>query len=179
MKLIDTAFDLLDSNPEAFRSWGNYGGRAGFAIVGAVRAKEIGHPDVPQLVARCLAMGPAQDAWSPNDREQRIVNFAAVLALIDPPTARQVLATLGSPEELVQRGVTQSRDWLFALALADPERATQLADRLIQRAKEDRGGQNGLSATGLVELGTILTAKDRLRELARYGSLPREIDKDD
>jgi hypothetical protein len=28
-----------------------------------------------------------------------------------------------------------------------------------------RGGQNGLSATGLVELGTILTAKDRLGEL--------------
>jgi hypothetical protein len=55
----------------------------------------------------------------------------------------------------------------------------KLADKLIERAKNTRGGRNGLSETGLVELGSILTADDRLTMLRVYGSLPREIDDHD
>ncbi|MDB5309205.1 MAG: hypothetical protein JWO38_3407 [Gemmataceae bacterium] len=176
-KMIDAAFDLLDGQPEAFRSWGNFGGRAGFGATAVVRAREIGYPDVAGLVARTLAMRPTgADAWSPEDRADQLVNIAAALAIVDPGTARGVLAGVAPPDELPERASRQRRDWLFALALADPERATVLVDKLIDRAKEARNGGNGLSQSGLVELGSILTDTDRLRTLTVYGSLLREID---
>ncbi len=179
-KLIDTAFDLLDRDPEAFRSWGNFGGRAALAAMGTVRAKEIGYPDVAGLVARTLALRPTgQDAHSPDHRAEVLVNIAAVLSLVDPATARHVLAGIAPPEEFVTRAVAQRRDWLFALALADPGRAVSLADKLIDRAKNARGGRNALSETGLVELCSILIAADPLKELSSYGNLPREIGGDD
>jgi hypothetical protein len=179
-KMIDAAFDLLDRDAESFRGWSGSGGRAGLAAVGAVRAAEIGYPDVPHLVARCLALRPTgQDAFSPDTREDTAVNVAAVLALIDPATARQLLGTVAAPEDYVERAMSKRRDWLFALALADPDRAKGLADRLIELAKASRGERNGLSETGLVELGLILTAADRLKELTQFGSLLREIGEDD
>jgi hypothetical protein len=180
IKLIDTAFDEMERNAEAFRSWSNFGGRAGLAAIGAVRAKEIGYPDVAQLVARTLAMrDPAQDLWSLRERENNVMNLAAVLACIDPATARNLLASIAPVDEFIEKAVSQQREWLFALALADPERATKLADKLIDRAKNTRGGRNPLSNTGLVELGSILTADDRLEALTIYCSLPREIGDDD
>jgi uncharacterized GH25 family protein len=180
IRTIDIAFDLLDRDAETFRSWSGYGGRAGFAAVGAVRAREIGYPDVAGLVARTLAMRPtAEDAWSADDRENNLVNIAAALALVDPATARRLLAGVAPPEEFLARATSQRRDWLFALALADPERAIKLADKLIERAKTARQGGNALSATGLVELCSILTAPDRLKELSSYGNLPREIGESD
>ena len=176
VKSIDAAFDLLDANPDAFRSWSNFGGAAGLAAVGAVRAKEIGYPDVASLVARTLALRPSRQYESPEEYGKQSVNIAAVLALVDPAAARHVLAGVAPPDEFVTRALDHSRDWLFALALADPERATLLADKLIERAKTSRSGRNGLSETGLVELGSILTARDRLRMLGMYGNLPREIE---
>lgn len=179
VRMIDTAFDFLERNPEAFASWGG-SDRARMAAAGAVRAKEVGYPDVPHLVARCLALrAPGEDGRSSEDRHQRAVGLAALLAFVDPATARQVLATVAGPEEFVNRATTQRRDWLFALALADPARATILADKLIERAKETRGGRNGLSETGLVELASVLVAPDRLREFGHFGSFFREIGDDD
>jgi protocatechuate 3,4-dioxygenase beta subunit len=180
VKTIDAAFDALEADAEGHRSWGSSGGRAGLAAVAAVRAKEIGHPDVASLVARTLALRPTgPDAWSPEDRNDQLVNIAAALALVDPAAARHVLAGVAPPDEFVKRALTHRRDWLFALALADPERAVGLADKLVERAKEARGGRNAISATGLVELGSILTAPDRLRLLTMYGNLPREVGDDD
>jgi hypothetical protein len=178
-KLIDTAFDALERDQDALRSWSSFGGRAGLAATGAVRAAEVGHPDVAHLVARCLAMRSNRDAWSAEDRENQAVNLAATLAQVDPATARHLLATVAPPDEFVRRAVSQRRDWLFALALADPVRGKELADKLIARAKDARGGRNGLSETGLVELGSILTAKDRARELGGYGNTFRDIEERD
>src|SRR5262249_11015410 len=58
VKTIDAAFDSLDRDAEAHRSWSSSGGRAGLAAVATVRAKEIGHPDVASLVARTLSLRP-------------------------------------------------------------------------------------------------------------------------
>lgn len=181
VKLIDAGFDLLDGDADGFRSWSNYGERAGFAAVAAVRAQQIGHPDVPGLIARTLALRPAgQNVWgSPEHHAEQTVNVAAVLALIDPLTARHLLATVAPPDEYVTRALSHRRDWLFALALADPERATVLADRLMERARTARDAKNGLSGTGLVELGTILTSRDRLTELTGYGNIARELGDED
>ncbi len=179
-KMIDAAFDLLEAEPDAFRSYSNFGGRAAVAAVAAVRAKEAGYPDVPHLVARALAMrSTGADTWSPEGREDHAVSFAGVLSLIDPAAARYVLATLGSPDELIKKAATKRRDWLFALAFADPQRATALADTLVKQSKAARLGGNAASGTGLVELGSILTAPDRLAELSRWGNLPLRILEDD
>ena len=178
--MIDAAFVILEAEPEAFRSWTNYGGRAALAAVAVVRAKEAGYPDVPQLVARALAMrSTGADVWSPEDREGHAVSFAGVLSFVDPAAARQVLATVGSPDEVVRKATMKRRDWLFGLAFADPHLATGLADALVTNSKAARLAGNAASGTGLVELGSILTAPDRLAELTRYGSLPHEVGDDD
>ena len=115
-------------------------------------AKEIGHPDLGSLVARTLALRPPrQYQSSPEERWKQLVNVAVVLALVDPAAARPVLAGVAPPDEFAARAAEQSRDWLFALALADPPRAALLVDKLIERAKTNHGGGNGLSKTGLVD----------------------------
>lgn len=174
-KTIGAAFDLLERQPEGFQSWSNYGGRAGFAAVAAVRAKEAGYPDVADLVARALAMRETGDEWSADGREERAVNVAAALARVDPAAARRVLATVAPPEAFAERALEKRRDWLFALALADPDRAVPLVDKLLERAKTRRDGRNALSGTGVVELGSILTDRDSLRELTTFGNLPRAL----
>jgi protocatechuate 3,4-dioxygenase beta subunit len=180
IKAINAVYELLEADPEAFRSWSNSAGRAGLAAVAAVRAKETGYPEVAGLVTRALAMRPVgRDDWSPENHESNIVNIAAVLALVDPATARHVLATVAPADQYVERALSQRRDWLFALALADPERAMTLIDRLIQRAKTQPDAKNALSATGIVELCSILCADDVLTALAVYGNLPREIRDED
>ncbi|QJW99975.1 carboxypeptidase-like regulatory domain-containing protein [Frigoriglobus tundricola] len=180
VKTIDAAFELLERDPAAFHRGSTIGKREYLAVVATVRAKQIGHPDVAALVARTLAMRPVgrDYKWAPDERDEERVHLAAVLALVDPGAARHLLAGIATPNEFLARAPAQSRDWLFALALADPERAKGLADKLLERAKAARGGQDALSETGLVELGSILTAHDRLRELAIYGNMPREIEDD-
>ena len=179
MKLIDTAFELLEQDLGPTTAWYLHGGRCEPAAIGAARAKEIGYPDVPQLIARCLAYRPTGEDGRIEDRDRNIVKLAAMLACVDPATARQLLAIVGPPDALLQRALTQDRDWLFALALAYPEQASQLADKLIQRAKDARGGRNGLSGTGLVELTDVLSAKDRLKELQRWLHVSQEVDEDE
>ena len=117
-----------------------------------------------------------QDWDIPDSRDHRTVNLAAVIALIDPATARQLLRTLGTTDEYLAKAAGQRREWLFALALADPDLAKGLADTLLDSAKRS---PNRLGGTGLVELGTILTAPDRLKVLQSFASLPREIGDDD
>ena len=129
------------------------------------------------LVARTLAMRPTgEEAMRGDGREDELVNVAAVLAWVDPASARQVLAAVAPAEAFVDRAVTKRRDWLFALALADPDRAAVLVDKLMERAKDRRDGRGGLSGTGVNELVSILTADDRLRELTAFGSLFRELE---
>lgn len=175
-RLIDRAVGLLDSDPDGFRSWSNFGGRAGLAVVAAVRGNQIGHPDAAGLVAHVLALRPTgQEAIGTNDREDRLVNVAAALALVDPTTARRVLAGVAPPDRIVDKALSRKRDWVFAMALADPERACELVDRLFERAAADRGPGPALQSSGVLELARILTAADRYEELSTFGSLSREI----
>jgi protocatechuate 3,4-dioxygenase beta subunit len=171
MKTIDATFDLMERNPEAFNSWSNFGGRGGFVVLTAAHAAQIGHPDAVTLTARALSLRTGDDPYSPESRNEHIVNFAAVLALSDPAAARHVLAGIAPPDEFVNKALSSRRDWLFALALADPERAVQLVDKLIDRAVAGRG-QSALSGSGLSELSIILLADDKLKELAGWASLP-------
>jgi protocatechuate 3,4-dioxygenase beta subunit len=177
--LIDRAVAMLGPDADEFRR--HSGGAAGYGVLAAVRGHEIGHPDVPGLVARALAARPAgRDGWGSGDRRPRLlVNVAAGLALVDPAVGRQVLAGVAPPDKYAEFAAGKGRDWLFALALCDPERAAKLADALIDRAKAGRTPGNALSHTGLIELISILTAEDRYEALSSYGELPREIREED
>ncbi len=125
------------------------------------------------LVARALAVRPtAWDAWSVDGWHDPLVNTAAALALIDPATARWVLAGVAPPAEYADKALTQNRGWPLAPALADPARAVPLVDKLLAKANaRPAGGGNSPSGTELVELGSVLTAADRPKELESYGNL--------
>ena len=177
-RMIDRAFAVLDAERDDLSRWGSSGGRSGLAAVAIARAAETGYPDLANLVNRALALRPiGNDAHGLDEKRGKLVNTAAALALTDPDSARRILTTFAPPDAYVEQALSQSRDWLFALALADPDRATALVDKIFERAEARRpDGGAPLSLTGVIELGTILTAPDRLIELENYGSLLRERD---
>ena len=177
--LIDRAFDEVEKDPHEFSRWSNSGGPAGMAAFGVYRAKEIGHPDVAALVARTLTLRNGRDSSSPKDNQNNVVRVAAVLALTDPAAARQLLAAIAPPDQFVQRAADESREWLFALALADPTRAIALMDRQLASLAKYQGNGNALGHTGLVELGSILTSRNRLADLGMYGVGFHDRDDDD
>jgi hypothetical protein len=178
VRLIDAALDLVDRDAEAFRGWTSYGGRAGYAVMAANVAKQVGHPDLSGVVARVLAARPAgQDNWSSsvNERANQLVNVAAALALVDPASARQVLAGVAPPDRYIDMAMSQQRDWLFALALADPDRAITLIDKRFEQAKTMRGGSRNYALSGMSELASVLTAEDRYEDLTHWASLVRPL----
>jgi RNA polymerase sigma factor (sigma-70 family) len=172
-RLIDQAMDTLERDPEVARSWSNYGGSPTFAALVAVRAREAGHPDVAGLVARALALRVTYGYESRKDRDEQALSLATTLAFVDPPTARTLLAGIAPPAEFAKRAINESRDWLFAAALADPEHAGTVVDAIWTAAKARRGSGAATSNTGLIELLSILTKPaGRLAELGQYGRIP-------
>ena len=184
-KAVEMAFDFMERTPDAFLSYRGMGGRCGCAVVALVRASESGYPDVPSLVARTVAMLPtAAEVHDPAGREEQLVQFAAVLALIDPPTARHLLSIVKAPEAIAARDYVPRREWLFAVALTDPALGRQLLDTIMDAklAKAGPGKGNALASlshTGLSEFSSVLTAKDRLKDLLVWVSLSGRIDDDD
>jgi hypothetical protein len=170
-KLIDTAFEFMENRPEDFRSWSNYGGRAAFAVLTLAEAKKHGHPELATLTARTLAMRPVgYEAHSPENRNEQVVNVTQILAMVDPVSARHLLASIAPPDEFVTKAMNGRREWLFALAMADPKQAKALIDRGIERSVTS--SRNTLTFSGLTELSLILTAKDRYAELLTWASMP-------
>ena len=168
---IGRAFALLETDARI----SDYS-RGSLAAVGVVYASRVGHPDLAGLRDFAVASRLSESSLFPGDsRDDGLVTIAAALALVDPPAARRVLAGVAPPGLYAERALTKRRDWLFALALADPDRAVQLVDQLIARSeKVPAGGGSGFSATGLSELGSLLTARDTLDRLAHWGDLPHE-----
>lgn len=175
VRLIDTAMAILEMNPQSFQSMTYFGGRAGCALLAVHKGKAIGHPDLAGLVAKALAvrqtLGDAMS--SPETLAEQTVSFAAGLALVDPASARQVLAGVAPPDRYAELALTQPREWTIALALADPGRARGLIDAVFEKAAAD-GDQQSLSRHGILEIGSILTAADPYQELAGYAQLIRE-----
>jgi hypothetical protein len=172
-KLIDAAMDEIERRPNALQGWSGLGGPPAIAAVVAVRARQAGHPDVAGLVARSLALRVGHGWESRKEREETALSLATVLAFVDPPTARVILAGIAPPSEYARRAPQESRDWLFAVALADPDHAGAVADVVWSAAKQRRGGGSATSNTGLIELLSILTdRRDRMAALTTYGRIP-------
>ena len=182
VRQVDLAFAVIEGGGDGLSRWSSFGGRSTFAAAAAVRGARAGHPDVADLVARALAVRPTtRDAYSDSGRADTQVKTAAALALIDPESARRVLAGAAPPGRYAEAAAGKDRDWLFALALADPGRAIALVDTLLDRAKArpDEGGGDAISATGVVELAAILVGADQLKELGQWGTLWRELADDE
>jgi uncharacterized GH25 family protein len=172
-KLIDRAMDGIDGNLDAMRSWSNYGGPPAIAALVAVRAGQVGHPNTCGLVARALTLRTSYGHESRKDRDDQTISLATVLAFVDPAAARVLLASIAPPAEFAKRAVQESRDWLFAAALADPEHAMVVVDATWSATKDRRGSGAATSNTGLIELVSILTKPgDRLANLAPFGRVP-------
>ena len=173
--LIDKALHLIETKPTELQSSSSRGGASGFALYVALAGQRIGHPDVPWLTARSLSLRTNGESHrGADDRKRLQVQMACGYALIDPAIGKQLLAGVAPPDEFLKQAVTQSRDWLFALALCDPERAVELVDKRMEwmNTSSDR---KALMLNGMSELSRILTADDRLAELFTWGSLVRDV----
>ncbi len=172
LRQIELAFAMIDADDPDLRSWSGMGGRAAFGAAAAAHAARFGHPGLADLVARTLAARPTprDDYQGVKGREHALVVTASALALVDPASARRVLAGVAPPGEFAERAMSERREWLFALALADPDRAVGLVDKLFEQSKNPAAG--GPTNTGLTTLAALLTGADRLDELERWGGLP-------
>lgn len=132
VKLIDQSLELLLDHPEAFRSWGNYGGRCMIAAWIARQAREVGYPDMESVVMRVLATRPTMaDEFDPIRRVETNIAMALLLNFSAPDVARQVLEVCEPSGQLVGSGHSSIRrgEWIEAWGLADPVRARELVGR--------------------------------------------------
>jgi protocatechuate 3,4-dioxygenase beta subunit len=167
--LIDRTLGLYLDRPEQFMSWSNFGGRTTFAAWTAYDARLAGYPDMASVVARVLATRPttAQGFASPREVTDTLLQAAMPLSFCDPVTARR-LVEQALPGNRLASDDGDRRTLLFAVALADPERAVGLVDHLIDQARKSK---EGVSGTSLIELMLTLTAATeqlRARELGTW-----------
>jgi hypothetical protein len=159
---------LLD-RPDGLRPWSNSGGGSGLAAWVAYQARRAGHPDMDSVIAHVWAVAPVGPDSPAYLNEQRF-HVVPTFALTDPVSARAFLARALPPGRPLDPEAAGRREALFALALADPERAAALIDQKIATA---RTSKDGLQGTGLIELVHVLSfppGDERTWLLGRYVS---------
>ncbi len=173
--LVDRAFAIYLKPAE--RSYGNYGGRSTQAALLVVQAQQIGYPDMETLIYRLLASRPVPEKFdfSPVRTQESCVMMALFLAIIDPPTARQLLESIEPQSAAIGSGYSGvGRDeWLKAWALADPSHAVELSDKeLTATGKDDNQKRSTMSAvTQMIDLW-LMPPGDRLKYLTeRLGGI--------
>jgi hypothetical protein len=151
--LIDRALDELLPKSGGTGREGNYNaGTIGAWI--AYRASAIGHPDVPGLVDRVLALRPTTESSNSfSNRISQLTRMAAIVALIDTATAQSIYA-LSSPEYEPDFRYS-ARDWWGALAIVDPKRAEAEVVRRFGASKEPADFQR----SGAIDVISMLLAK--------------------
>jgi hypothetical protein len=177
--LIDRALGGLLDEPDALRSWSNFGGASGLAAWIAYQARRAGHPDLDSVIAHVWALRPTGAFDSPTRLNEQLVNTALILALTDPPTARALVDRALPPGRPIPAEFARRRETLFVLALADPERAVGVIDQRIEAARKSK---DGLSGSGLVELLHILTTppgEERTHLVGQFGSVFHSLYRDE
>jgi hypothetical protein len=176
--LIDTAFAQLEPDPPGSARRIFFGDRALLAAAVAVAAKDLRYPDMAGAVARALADRSPLRELPPQMREGSVEQLADVLSLVDVAVARQVLATVGTPDEIARR-VAEGDGNLFALTFTYPDRAPAVIDRLVKEVFSDKSGRPRVrvNRSGLVVPGggvnfrrlvNALTAGDRFGARVDY-----------
>ena len=162
--LIDKSMAIYWDQAQEFRSWSNFGGRTAFAAFVVVQAKGVGYPDMGLLINRVLAMRPAgTDVWSPRDSQQASILTAAILAMVDPECARQILPSAAPQQPAVEGAgaVIENLDLLQAWALIDPEYTVKLIESRVDAAKGNDFWTNYLVYT----LDLLTTPPDQRAEV--------------
>lgn len=172
--LIDSAMKLIADKPDNYGMW-DPNGSCGSALYIALSGQRIGHPDVAGLTARALTFRTGTHPYlSAVDRKQTQVKLAAGFALLDPAVGRQLLAGIAPPDEFAKMAVSEIREWMFALAMSDPERAIEVIDMRVAMQSTNPSWHNGLN-----ELSITLLAQDRQAQLTAWCELMRDIDDTD
>lgn len=169
--LIDRSLAIYLDDPEAFRSWSNFGGRSTLAAWTAVQAHAVGHPDMAGVIARVLACRPDElEYWSSTAVLETNVRMAKLLALVDPAAARHLLERVTPREHLLGTGSTGFRrqDWLLARCLADPARAAAWIDAAIAKLDPSKD-ETAFYDSGLLQLTQTLTVPPERRLRAVLG----------
>jgi hypothetical protein len=159
VRLIDAAMDGIVADPTGYYN----GGGSGTAALVLYRAKQIGHPDLACLRDKVLAARPASRDGAFSRANGPDVTDAVALALTDPTTARDLLATRLLPGDLTALENLRNREPLLALALADPAAALRPVDELIGNAVARK---KGYQYTGLDKLASVLCWPDRVGGVA-------------
>jgi hypothetical protein len=133
------------------------------------QARLAGDPNLPETINLALSIRPTTKWFTPERLAADLAEIAMTLALTDPVTARQVLDQALPAGRPTPGDLGDQRSWLFALALADPERAMPEIARRIERVKTRKAT---LSSTSLLELAEVLTYtsdEGRFQALTRLG----------
>lgn len=169
--LIDQALDPLVGPHKRPSHLGNYGGRVSQAAVLAVLASQIDYPDMESMIHRVLASrSTTKGEYSPTRVVESNVAMAMLLALVDPETARGVLASIEPHGKAIGSGGSGigQRELLIAWALADPRQVPVRVERELAAAKNKPDWD--MYRSGLLHMPEILTVPppERLKYVAQY-----------
>ena len=109
---------------------------------GPLPARRLGHPDMPNVVARVLATRGTGPRQAPAHRIRSETLAAAALALTDPEAARHVLRAIESRSYLDAStlGRLAGEHWLTAWALVDLDHAESLVEAELTALEGGRRG---------------------------------------
>jgi hypothetical protein len=162
--LINRALDLYLDQPQDFMGWSSSGGRTALAAWTAYHARLAGYPDMASVVARVLACRPTNE-YRHHDASNTLVHAAIPLSLTDPATARQLVQQALPDDQPVPGSRRRSRETLFAVVLADPERGIRVIDQILDEALQSKDGLQGTSLIELIETLTARAEQLRVRQL--------------
>jgi hypothetical protein len=159
--MIERALELTLNRPDEFLA---FGGPMLAAAWGTLHARNAAYPDMVSAIAYVLATrgtGPHHDAAT---EVQWATAAAAVLALTDPATARQILRDIESRSNLDPANLARLAGdrWLMAWALADTEHAQTLID--AEMAAPAGQSDVDLRPTGILKMAEVLASVPARRE---------------
>ena len=169
--LVDRALAGL-TTPRDPRSGVVYGNGLGAISAGTLvlQAARIGHPDMLSVVNRALAARLcASQLYSPVQAAECNAQLAALLAMADPATARDVLQWLEpQSEQLAHPRSSGNCDcWILAWLLAEPSRGRELFEKRLLELKAKPGDYQFYQLLELVRT-LVLPVQERIRQITHY-----------
>ena len=168
-QLIRDCFKIFQRRDTAFDSMMNYGYEAPAAGFTALIGKQIGYPDVQELVMRALASRRQPDGFTSDIYALKAtLKQSKFVALSDRNASRFLLRSLKPNLELLGGGgydSLNSEDWLLGWSLTDTTRAKEIFDEML---KEDQ--KQGVLRQGRLTrvIGLLLLPDDQFwRKLAQ------------
>jgi protocatechuate 3,4-dioxygenase beta subunit len=172
--LVDRALAGL-SAPRDPRFGPVYGNGLGAIEAGTLvlQAARIGHPDMRAVVGRALAARLcASQSYSPVQSAECNAQLAALLAMADPATARDVLQWLEPQSaQLAHPRFTGNCDcWVLAWLVAEPARGRELFQRKLTELKAKPGDYQFYQLLELAHI-LVLPVQERIAKITRYSDI--------